>query len=349
MPRPTAQPARPPAAPAVPPAPRRAMGGGAAGGAGVHGVDDTDHDDGAVAVDRRWVRRTALDGATARSGRDVVAVEEPLEIRLAVGALDPAPTSVAVTMRTPGADVELALGFLFAEGILAGADDVLHAGHCLDPDPGEGQRGNVVTVTLREGRRVDLAPLARHFTVSSACGVCGKAGLDQLAARGVGPVGDGAPPLRLAAEVLYALPDRLRAAQAAFDATGGLHAAALFDAAGARLALREDVGRHNALDKLVGWALQAGRLPLAGHIVLVSGRASYELVQKCAVAGVTVLAAVGAPSSLAIETAAAFGLTLAGFVRGRRANVYTGAERIVGAAPSASGAAVPAAVPDAAG
>lgn len=286
----------------------------------------------ALPSDRRAVARTALDGARATAGRDVVAVEEPLEIRLAVGPLDPAPRSVAVTMRTPGADAELALGFLFAEGIVGAADDVVHVGHCLEPDVDAAQRGNVVTVTLAAGRTVDLAPLARHFTVSSACGVCGKAGIDQLAARGVARVDDGAAPLRLTPDVLYGLPDGLRAAQAAFDATGGLHAAGLFDAAGTRLALREDVGRHNALDKLVGWALGAGRVPLSGHVVVVSGRASYELVQKCAAAGAPVLAAVGAPSSLAIETAEAFGLTLLGFVRGRRANVYTHPVRIAGAA-----------------
>lgn len=287
----------------------------------------------------RAVPILALHAGDAEERPDRVAVEEPLEIRIAA-ADDPLSFQrVAVTMRTPGADAELATGFLFAEGIIAAAGDVVYVTHCLEPEITAEQRGNVVTVTLRAGLAVDLAPLERHFTVSSACGVCGKAGIDQLAARGVARVVDGGPGDLSAAvggeawltpDTLYALPERLRAAQATFDATGGLHAAGLFDAQGALLAVREDVGRHNALDKLIGWALGSGRTPLGGHVVLVSGRASYELVQKCAVAGVSALAAVGAPSSLAIETAEAFGLTLAGFVRGERANVYAGAGRVSG-------------------
>ncbi|MEO8084383.1 MAG: formate dehydrogenase accessory sulfurtransferase FdhD [Ardenticatenales bacterium] len=278
----------------------------------------------------RAVPILALNGEAAARRADRVAVEEPLEIRIAA-AEDPLSFQrVAITMRTPGADAELATGFLFAEGVIAAAADVVYVTHCLEPEITAEQRGNVVTVTLRAGLAVDLAPLERHFTVSSACGVCGKAGIDQLAARGVAAVSDGARAMMVAPALLYALPDRLRAAQDTFDATGGLHAAGLFDADGTLCAVREDVGRHNALDKLVGWALAGGRTPLGGHIVLVSGRASYELVQKCAVAGVSVLAAVGAPSSLAIETAAAFGMTLVGFVRGERANVYAGAERVSG-------------------
>lgn len=278
----------------------------------------------------RAVPILALTAEAAARRADRVAVEEPLEIRIAA-AEDPLSFQrVAITMRTPGADPELATGFLYAEGVIAAAADVVYVTHCLEPEITAEQRGNVVTVTLRAGLAVDLAPLERHFTVSSACGVCGKAGIDQLSARGVAPVDDGARAMRVAPTLLYALPDRLRAAQDTFDATGGLHAAGLFDGDGTLCAVREDVGRHNALDKLVGWALAGGRTPLGGHIVLVSGRASYELVQKCAVAGVSVLAAVGAPSSLAIETAEAFGMTLVGFVRGERANVYAGAERVSG-------------------
>lgn len=274
----------------------------------------------------------ALSGDEVTSRIDEVAVEEPLEIRLA-SAGDPLTFQrVAVTMRTPGADADLARGFLFAEGIIRTAGDVVHIAHCLDPDVTAEQHGNVLTVTLQDDVVVDMAPLERHFTTTSACGVCGKAGLEQLTARGVMRVEDGAMigerAMRVAPDVVYALPDRLRSKQGTFDATGGLHAAGLFDASGALLAVREDVGRHNALDKLIGWALGEGRVPLAGHIVLVSGRASYELVQKCAVAGVPVMAAVGAPSSLAVETAEAFGVTLVGFVRGGRANVYAGAGRV---------------------
>ncbi len=274
-----------------------------------------------------------LSGDTITARTDEIAVEEPLEIRLAPAADPLTFQRAAVTMRTPGADAELALGFLFAEGIIRAAGDVVHIAHCLDPDITAEQLGNVLTVTLQDDVVVDMAPLERHFTTTSACGVCGKAGLEQLTMRGVARIVDDPPVMHIPPALLYALPDRLRAAQGTFDATGGLHAAGLFDAAGTLLAVREDVGRHNALDKLVGWALTEGMVPLAGHIVLVSGRASYELVQKCAVAGVPVMAAVGAPSSLAVETAEAFGITLVGFVRGERANVYAGVGRVTNSCP----------------
>lgn len=262
-----------------------------------------------------------------RAGRveeraDQLATEEPLEIRLVAGG---ATRTVAVTMRTPGADFELAAGFLFGEGVVRGRDDLRRITYCLDAAVDPEQRYNVVNVELASSAMPDLAGLDRHFFTSSACGVCGKAGIETLRRRGVVPPAAG--PV-LDARVLASLPDQLRAAQGVFEATGGLHAAALFDARGALVAVREDVGRHNALDKLVGRALLDGRLPLADHIVMVSGRASFELVQKALAAGAPVFCAVSAPSSLAVETARAFGMTLVGFLRGDRFNVYAGVERV---------------------
>jgi FdhD protein len=249
---------------------------------------------------------------------DVVVAESPLEIRISddIGA-----DSVAVTMRTPGADPELALGFLFAEGLIGAMDDVAHVGEATSPG------GDLVTVTLRRRAEAGLRGLDRHFMATSSCGVCGKAGLEQLAALPVGHVAEG---LRVHASVLLALPGRLRAAQEVFSATGGLHAAAAFDTDGELIAVREDIGRHNAIDKLVGWALTGGRVPLSDATLLVSGRASFEVVQKCLRAGVPVVAAVSAPSSLAADTAAAGGQTLVGFLSEARFNVYTHPERIAG-------------------
>ncbi len=263
-----------------------------------------------------------VEAGTARRRTVGVATEEPLEIRVRRG--DRA-TSLAVTMRTPGADHELAVGFLLAEGVVSGTGDVVAVGHCADTGIAASDRHNIVTVELAAGTTVDLRPLARRFGVSSACGVCGKASLDQLEIRGTRPVPPGPA---IAAETLYALPDRLRAEQRLFDATGGLHAAGLFDAAGALLVAREDVGRHNAVDKVLGWALLNGRLPLHDHIVAVSGRSGFEIVQKCLVAGVPIVCSVSAPSSLAVDTARRFGMTLVGFLRGRTLNVYAGAERV---------------------
>jgi len=271
---------------------------------------------------RVW--RVAQGGAEERP--DHVATEEPLEIRLIQGGQT---RTVAVTMRTPGAmssDGELALGFLFAEGVIAHREQVLRAAPCKGPDAG---CANILEVELAEGvPEPELAGLDRHFFSTSACGVCGKAGLEALRLR----VSDRIPagPV-VSPEVIAALPDRLRQAQGLFDSTGGLHAAALFDAEGRLLAAREDVGRHNALDKVVGWALLEGRLPLHGHLVMVSGRSSYEILQKSLVAGVPVVCAVSAPSSLAVELAERFGITLIGFLRGDRFNVYSGIERIAGA------------------
>jgi FdhD protein len=268
---------------------------------------------------RQPVSRFGIDGL--RSVRpDTLAVEEPLEIRI-----DDEPFTV--TMRTPGHDVDLALGFLVAEGVLRGPDDVLSARHC--PDAALDAEGrptfNVVTVDLAPA--VTRPQPARHRLVSSACGVCGTASIDEVGTRSAFPVAT--DPVRVPAAVLASLPDRMRSAQSVFDRTGGLHAAALFTPAGDLLCLREDVGRHNAVDKVVGWAFAAGRLPLSGLLLQVSGRASFELVQKAGMAGCPLLAAVSAPSSLAAELAAELGLTLAGFSRGDRFSVYAGAERIV--------------------
>jgi FdhD protein len=253
---------------------------------------------------------------------DEVATEEPLEIRLIHrGRTRP----VAVTMRTPGQDAELALGFLFAEGVIGKREEVCRAAPCSGPDPG---CANIVEVELAEEvAEPELAGLERHFFSTSACGVCGKASLEALRLRVPGAVPPGP---RVPAAVIAALPVRLREVQGLFASTGGLHAAALFDAGGRLLAAREDVGRHNALDKLIGWAFLEGRLPLHDHLMMVSGRSSYEILQKCLVAGVPFVCAVSAPSSLAVELAERFGITLVGFLRGDRFNVYSGVERIAG-------------------
>jgi FdhD protein len=253
---------------------------------------------------------------------DTLATEEPMEIRLITGGER---QTVAVTMRTPGADFELAAGFLYGEGIVKSPDDIAKISYCVDSDLDAAQQYNIVNVELRGGREYDLRPLERHFYTSSACGVCGKSSLEQLELRGC-PIALPGP--EVSAETLYALPEKLREAQGLFDATGGLHAAALFDAEGNLVALREDVGRHNATDKLVGWALLENRLPLAGHLVMVSGRSSFEILQKCLTAGVPFVCAISAPSSLAVDVAREFGMTLVGFLRDRRFNVYAGQERV---------------------
>jgi len=253
---------------------------------------------------------------------DTLATEEPMEIRLLTGGER---QTVAVTMRTPGADFELAAGFLYGEGIVRTPDDIAKISYCVDSDLDAAQQYNIVNVELRGGREYDLRPLERHFYTTSACGVCGKASLEQLELRGC-PVALPGP--EVSAETLYSLPEKLREAQGLFDATGGLHAAALFDDEGNLVALREDVGRHNATDKLVGWALLENRLPLSGHIVMVSGRSSFEILQKCLTAGVPFVCAISAPSSLAVDVAREFGMTLVGFLRGRRFNVYAGQERV---------------------
>jgi FdhD protein len=252
---------------------------------------------------------------------DVLAVEEPLEIRLSreVGGRR-THTAVSITMRTPGHDRELAVGFLFTEGIVIAPEQVTGVRAC--------GAGNVACVELRAGVAADLTRLERHFYTSSSCGVCGKASLEAVRVGSRHRLPEGRPVVE--AEVICRLPEALRAAQIVFDRTGGLHAAALFDVRGRLLCLREDVGRHNALDKLIGSQFLASRTPMLEDVLLVSGRASFELVQKAVVAGIPILAAVGAPSSLAVNLAREHGLTVIGFVRSDRFNIYTGAERILG-------------------
>jgi FdhD protein len=253
---------------------------------------------------------------------DYLATEEPLEIRLDAGG---ATATVAVTMRTPGADFELAAGFLYGEGVVGGRDDVGRLSYCTDPEIDAEQQYNIVNVGLTGGAMPDLHTLERHFMTSSACGICGKASLDALELRGcpVVPPGPAVDPA-----VLPRLPDALRERQGLFESTGGLHAAGLFTTGGELVALREDVGRHNAVDKLIGWALLDGRLPLSDHLLMVSGRSSYEILQKALAAGIPVVCAVSAPSSLAVDLARRFGMTLVGFLRGQRFNVYAGEERL---------------------
>jgi FdhD protein len=273
-----------------------------------------------------------VEGTQTTVQPDQLAVEEPLEIRLAYDQDGRrVRRGISVTMRTPGHDSELAVGFLFTEGILDSPEQVAKID---DWGP-----GNVVRVELRPGVAVDLARLERHFYTASSCGVCGKASLEAVRVRPqCAPIAR--RPL-VAGEVIGQLPGTLRASQGAFDRTGGLHAAALFDPDGRLLDLREDVGRHNALDKLIGAAFLAGGTPIHDGILLVSGRASFELVQKAAVAGIPMLAAVGAPSSLAVDMAREHGMTLLGFVRPERFNVYSGPERIVHSAEAIGAVAHP--------
>jgi FdhD protein len=264
------------------------------------------------------VRVCAVDGSTARERPDKVVTEEPMEIRLHGPGQEP--EALAVTMRTPGNDFELAVGFCLTEGLLQSADELDTVAYCL---AGEGeQEYNVVTVKLR--RAVERATPPRAFVANASCGLCGKTALDEVEQQcppvGAGPV--------VARSVIASLPDRLRGAQTVFESTGGLHAAARFTADGELVAVREDVGRHNALDKLVGHALLERELPLAGDVLMVSGRVSFEIVQKAAMAGIPVVCAVSAPSSLAVDAARRLGQTLVGFVRGDSANVYTHPERL---------------------
>ncbi len=273
-------------------------------------IGDAGHDD------------TATVDAAVSQRADFLAAEEPLGIRIGGEA-------VSLTMRTPGDDIDLAAGFLFSEGIISSARDIASIRICDGSQCGHDHQaddamGNIADVTLRTGL---AAGPRRNFLTSSACGVCGKASIAEL--RVPGRFGLDEDLVRVPAEVIAGLPDALRRAQRVFDRTGGLHAAGLFSAAGELLAVREDVGRHNAVDKIAGWALQAGLLPLRGRVLLVSGRASFELVQKAVLAGVPVLAAVSAPSSLAVELAEDAGLTLAGFVRGGSMNVYSCPERLI--------------------
>ena len=274
-------------------------------------------------VKRVQIQRFGADGGNRD---DVVATEEPLEIRLSYAQPDGrrAQKSISITMRTPGSDEELAAGFLLTEGIIAGPAELDAIGPC--GPPAANGLINVVRVDLAPGVEVDLARLERHFYTSSSCGVCGKASLEAVAVQGRYELRGNA--LRISADNLGALPERLRGMQSVFDRTGGLHASGLFDAAGQVRASREDVGRHNALDKLIGRALLKDELPLSDCGVVVSGRASFELMQKAMMAGIPILAAVGAPSSLAVEFAEEFGMTLVGFLQANRFNAYSRRDRI---------------------
>jgi FdhD protein len=241
---------------------------------------------------------------------------------------------LAVTMRTPGHDVELAHGFLLTEGVITAADQLAAARYCDSVDDTGTNTYNVLDVALAPGVAPPETGVERNFYTTSSCGVCGKASLDAVRLRTrFSPAGD---PVRVDAATLYGLPDALREAQRIFESTGGLHAAGLFTTDGTALVVREDVGRHNAVDKVLGWALLQGRVPASGCVLMVSGRASFELVQKAVMAGVPVLAAVSAPSSLAVELAVESGMTLVGFLRGTTMNVYAGPERIVDATAASS-------------
>jgi FdhD protein len=253
---------------------------------------------------------------------DSLAAEEPLEIR--VGTAGTARVPLAVTMRTPGDDVDLALGFLFTEGVIRSSEDVRTAQLCAGAETPNTY--NVVDIALTPGVPEPATDPSRNFYTTSSCGVCGKASIDAVRTRSIFPVAD--DPVSVDPGMLTSLPDTLRAAQMGFESTGGLHAAGLFTVDGHLLVIREDVGRHNAVDKVIGWALREQRLPLSGHVLLVSGRASFELAQKASMAGIPVLAAVSAPSSLAVDLAEEVGLTLVGFLRGNTMNVYAGAGRV---------------------
>jgi FdhD protein len=264
-----------------------------------------------------------VEGDSSAPFQDLLAVEEPLEIRLGS-------KSISITMRTPGNDFELAAGFLFSEGILHHASQIREIHWSHQPNGNPRQLGNSVTVELNPGVEVDLDRLERHFYTTSSCGVCGKASIEaiqtQMQMQGCPVLPRNSPVV--ASSVIHLLPEALRRAQPVFERTGGLHAAALFSPDGTLQLLREDVGRHNALDKLIGAEMLASHTPLSNHLLFMSSRASFELVQKAIMAGIPILAAVGAPSSLAVETAQRFNLTLLGFVRDSRFNIYSGASRI---------------------
>lgn len=260
-----------------------------------------------------------------RAFQDYLVGEEPLQIRVGRHPL-------TVIMRTPGHDVELAAGFLFTEGLIARREQIQSIQYSADSKPAE--RGNILQVELTPDVSLDLTGSQRNFFSGSSCGICGKASIESVRARGVRPAN---PAFRIDPETLCRIPDALRSGQEIFGRTGGLHAAGLFDAGGNLLAQREDVGRHNAVDKIVGWALREGRLPLSDSILMVSGRGGFEIVQKAAVAGVPVVASVSAPSSLAVQFAREIGMTLVGFLRGKRFVVYSHGERLgLAANPSSS-------------
>lgn len=254
---------------------------------------------------------------------DFLAVEEPVEIQ--IGLKDQAPKSISITMRTPGNDFELAIGFLFTEGIIHSKDQVKNIDYAKVWEPEKEE--NIVLVEIADGVEIDFLRLERHFYTSSSCGVCGKASIDAVKFSGMKEIPQNQPVFDH--KLIHSLPDLLREKQSVFEDTGGLHAAALFDNTGKLHLLREDVGRHNAVDKLIGAAFLKGMTPLNDYLIMVSGRASFELVQKSLMAGIPLLAAVGAPSSLAISLAEEAKMTVMGFVRDRRFNIYSGVERII--------------------
>lgn len=267
---------------------------------------------------RRKASHVTSGGAVTRP--ETLAVEEPLELRLNG-------TALTVTMRTPGSDVELSQGFLLTEGVIGHRDDIARVEYCRGAGPDGTNTYNVLDVTLAPGVPMPDVDVTRNFYTTSSCGVCGKGSID--AVRTVSRHAPGDDPTTIAADTLTALPDQLRSAQKVFASTGGLHGAALFDASGGLLVAREDIGRHNAVDKVVGWALEQRRIPLSGKVLLVSGRASFELTQKAVMAGIPILAAVSAPSSLAVDLASQAGLTLVAFLRGASMNVYTRPDRVL--------------------
>jgi len=270
-------------------------------------------------------------GERASDETDVLAAEEPMEIRVETGTTgERATTSLSVTMRTPGHDFELAAGFLLTEGIVAYKRDIVRIEYCTDP--GIVQEYNIVSAALRPEVAFRADRLSRHFYMTSSCGVCGKTSLEAVRVAARHPIRSGVP--RIDPDAVRSIPERLREEQALFSETGGLHAAGLFDARGNLQSVREDVGRHNAVDKVIGEAFLADRVPLSDHILAVSGRSSFEIMQKAAVAGIPIVVAVGAPSSLAVTLADEFGMTLVGFARGERFNVYAGRERIASEPPT---------------
>jgi FdhD protein len=272
-------------------------------------------------VGRVTARRRAshLTADTSTTRPETLVVEEPLELRVNG-------TAITVTMRTPGSDVELAQGFLLTEGVIGQRDDIARVEYCRGAGPDGTNTYNVLDVSLAPGVSMPDVDVTRNFYTTSSCGVCGKGSID--AVRTVSRHSPGDDPTVVASETLSAMPDQLRSAQRVFASTGGLHGAALFDADGTMLVVREDIGRHNAVDKVIGWAVEDGRIPLSGTVLLVSGRASFELTQKAIMAGIPLLAAVSAPSSLAVDLASQAGLTLVAFLRGASMNVYTRPDRV---------------------
>ncbi|MEZ4272933.1 MAG: formate dehydrogenase accessory sulfurtransferase FdhD [Myxococcota bacterium] len=268
-----------------------------------------------------------IEGETRTADHDVLAVEEPMEIRVGYGPENARQhKSISVTMRTPGDDFELAVGFLFTEGLVTSAEQILSVDFCGSPAPGRAH-SNIVRVELGAQVSVDLAKLERNFYATSSCGICGKASLEALNFGGYPAIDENHPMIETS--VIHDLPQALRGAQAVFDRTGGLHAAGLFSVEGILISCREDVGRHNAVDKLIGQQVLQGSNVLTDTIMVVSGRTSFEILQKALSVGVPILVAVGAPSSLAVEMAARFAMTLIGFTRDGRYNIYTGAQRIL--------------------